>query len=209
MRFQSLYFTLVLMLCPIVGHAGERVFRVTDPNSGQPVSNAVVIAESVPAKPVTTDIVQKNRAFHPRILVVPVGSEVHFPNRDNTQHHVYSFSPAKTFDIELYADQPRAPIVFDKAGVVELGCNIHDHMQGFVIVTEHGTSGLTDSRGLVTLDLATEAPVTLHVWHSRLPDNTRMVSMNPDNTGEISLELHPEARATTPMDMLQKRFEEL
>ncbi|MGO1462421.1 MAG: Cupredoxin, partial [Oleiphilaceae bacterium] len=73
--------------------------------------------------PVQAKVVQKDRMFHPHVLILPTGSSVNFPNRDNTQHHVYSFSPAKPFNLELYAGQPEAPVLFDQPGIVELGCN--------------------------------------------------------------------------------------
>ena len=135
-------------------NAYELSVTVTLEGNTEPVANAVVSVDSArPATPVSAEIYQKDRAFHPHVLVVPVGSSVDFPNRDNTQHHVYSFSPAKTFNIELYADRPAAPIVFDKPGIVELGCNIHDHMQGFVVVTDTAATGRTDASGKVTLSL--------------------------------------------------------
>lgn len=204
---------LILLLVATNTQAREHTFSIVSQASGQPVPDAIVIAESAPADPVESEIVQKDRAFHPGLLVVPRGSVVHFPNRDNTQHHVYSFSPAKTFDIELYADQPEAPITFDQAGVVELGCNIHDHMQGFVIVTDQASWGRSDEQGQVTLDLAKPAPVALRIWHQRLADNTRMLSRSVDLTQEgpveLSLELTPAASANSPMERLQNRFEDL
>ena len=183
------------------------------------MANAVVSVDSArPATPVSAEIYQKDRAFHPHVLVVPVGSSVDFPNRDNTQHHVYSFSPAKTFNIELYADRPAAPIVFDKPGIVELGCNIHDHMQGFVVVTDTAATGRTDASGKVTLSLdalpseGSQGTVTLEIWHPRLPDNTRPVTREIERDSEsaiVTLNLEPEPAAEGSLDRLQQRFREL
>tara|TARA_Y100001934_G_scaffold253217_1_gene318017 strand:+ start:270 stop:935 length:666 start_codon:yes stop_codon:yes gene_type:complete len=200
-------------------NAYELSVTVTLEGNTEPVANAVVSVDSArPATPVSAEIYQKDRAFHPHVLVVPVGSSVDFPNRDNTQHHVYSFSPAKTFNIELYADRPAAPIVFDKPGIVELGCNIHDHMQGFVVVTDTADTGRTDASGKVTLSLDTlpsegsQGTVTLEIWHPRLPDNTRPVTREIERDSEsaiVTLNLEPEPAAEGSLDRLQQRFREL
>ena len=200
-------------------NAYELSVTVTLEGNTEPVANAVVSVDSArPATPVSAEIYQKDRAFHPHVLVVPVGSSVDFPNRDNTQHHVYSFSPAKTFNIELYADRPAAPIVFDKPGIVELGCNIHDHMQGFVVVTDTAATGRTDASGKVTLSLDTlpsegsQGTVTLEIWHPRLPDNTRPVTREIERDSEsaiVTLNLEPEPAAEGSLDRLQQRFREL
>ncbi|SNB58581.1 hypothetical protein SAMN04487880_2942 [Marinobacter sp. es.042] len=200
-------------------NAYELFVTVTLEGNTEPVANAVVSVDSArPATPVSAEIYQKDRAFHPHVLVVPVGSSVDFPNRDNTQHHVYSFSPAKTFNIELYADRPAAPIVFDKPGIVELGCNIHDHMQGFVVVTDTAATGRTDASGKVTLSLdslaseGSQETVTLEIWHPRLPDNTRPVTREIERDSEsaiVTLNLEPEPAAEGSLDRLQQRFREL
>lgn len=202
-----------------VANAYELSVTVTLDGSIEPVANAVVSADNArPATPVSVEIYQKHRAFHPQVLVIPVGSSVDFPNRDNTQHHVYSFSPAKTFNIELYADRPAAPIVFDKPGIVELGCNIHDHMQGFVVVTDTVSVGQTDASGQVSLSIDTltsegsQDKVTIEIWHPRLPDNTRPVTREVDRGSEpaiVTLNLEPEPAAEGSLDRLQQRFREL
>lgn len=203
----------------VTANAYELSVTVTLEGSADPVANAVVSVDGGrSATPVSAEIYQKDRAFHPHVLVVPVGSSVDFPNRDNTQHHVYSFSPAKTFNIELYADRPAAPIVFDKPGIVELGCNIHDHMQGFVVVTDTAANGLTDASGQVTLSIDTQAiesnedKVTLEIWHPRLPDNTRPVTREIERNSEpaiVSLNLEPEPAVEGSLERLQQRFREL
>ena len=210
---------LLMSAMAVTANAYELSVTVTLDGSTEPVANAVVSVDSGrQGTPVAAEIYQKDRAFHPHVLVVPVGSSVDFPNRDNTQHHVYSFSPAKTFNIELYADRPAAPIVFDKPGIVELGCNIHDHMQGFVVVTDTADTGRTDTSGKVTLSLDTlpsegsQGTVTLEIWHPRLPDNTRPVTREIERDSEsaiVTLNLEPEPAAEGSLDRLQQRFREL
>ncbi|WP_349342104.1 methylamine utilization protein [Marinobacter sp. MMG032] len=210
---------LLMSAMAVTANAYELSVTVTLDGSTEPVANAVVSVDSGrQGTPVSAEIYQKDRAFHPHVLVVPVGSSVDFPNRDNTQHHVYSFSPAKTFNIELYADRPAAPIVFDKPGIVELGCNIHDHMQGFVVVTDTAATGQTDASGQVTLSIESQdtegspEKVTLEIWHPRLPDNTRPVTREieaGDKSAIVTLNLEPEPAAEGSLDRLQQRFREL
>lgn len=187
-----------------------------------PLTGAVVyLNDGSHASPVQAEVVQKDRMFHPHVLILPAGSSVNFPNRDNTQHHVYSFSPAKPFNLELYADQPEAPIVFDQPGIVELGCNIHDHMQAFIVLADTRAIGQTNEQGEVTLELdfgVAQIPssLSLNIWHPRLPDNTKPVVRKISSTNltnatieTINVELVPETRDESPMDHLQKRFREL
>lgn len=210
---------LLMSAMPMTAHAYELSVTVTLNGSSEPVTNAVVsVGSARQAAPVSAEIYQQDRAFHPHVLVVPVGSSVDFPNRDNTQHHVYSFSPAKAFNIELYADRPASPIVFDKPGIVELGCNIHDHMQGFVVVTDTTAVGQTDASGQVTLAIdpqtteGGENTIALEIWHPRLPDNTRPVTREIERGSEpamVTLNLEPEPAAEGSLDRLQQRFREL
>jgi plastocyanin len=118
---------------------------------------------------------QRNREFVSHILAIHVGESVLFPNSDNIQHHIYSFSPANSFEIQLYKDIAPKPIVFDKVGVVVLGCNIHDWMVGYVYVTDAPYFTQTDSKGAWTLNLPAD-DYTLTVWHPNLdaPNNVQI-----------------------------------
>lgn len=209
---------LIMTAVPLAATSSELSVTVTQSGSAKPVAGAVISIDT-PRKmaPVSAEIYQKDRAFHPHLLVIPVGSRVDFPNRDNTQHHVYSFSPAKTFNIELYAGRPEAPVVFEKPGIVELGCNIHDHMQAFIIVTDTAATGQTNASGQVTLTLdpqnaeGSQGTLELQIWHPRLPDNTRPVirEVAAGQPAQVILSLEPEAATEGSLDRLQQRFREL
>lgn len=212
---------LVTALAGPVSHGAENgglQLELTDSDTGLPVANAVVIMDDGPEnQPVEAEIVQKDREFHPHILVIPKDSKVDFPNRDNTQHHVYSFSPARIFDIELYAGRPEAPIVFDQTGIVEIGCNIHDHMQAFILVTDTHPSGRTDEQGQLSIAIPTPeshaGETGLSIWHPRMVDNTRMARFTLEQpfaeSVKLSVELSPEPASGDSLDNLQKRFREL
>ena len=119
-------------------HAATVQIEVLDA-AGKPVGDAVVFLESAQARrqvrPLAAlEMAQQKKQFVPEVLVVPVGSEVRFPNHDTVRHHVYSFSPAKKFELKLYTGTPANPVLFDRPGVVVLGCNIHDQMVGWILV---------------------------------------------------------------------------
>jgi plastocyanin len=136
---------------------------------GAAISEAVVYAipeghrSAPPSRGAVLD--QKNRAFVPHVLAIQTGTSVKFPNSDNVRHQVYSFSPAKRFQLPLYEGTPAAPVVFDKAGVVTLGCNIHDRMSAYVVVVDTPYFGEAEG-GHVALPNLPEGRYTLHVWYA-------------------------------------------
>jgi plastocyanin len=111
---------------------------------------------------------QQNLQFHPFLTIVPVGADVSFPNLDSTKHHVYSFSPAKKFELKLFAKDQSRTVHFDKPGVVALGCNIHDQMSAFIVVSDSAWTARTNAQGFVTFNDAPNAPARLVVWHPYL-----------------------------------------
>lgn len=152
--------------------AGTVVATVVD-KKGEPVEGAVLMAFPASGakrsgKPATVDVDQVNKEFVPRVSAVVVGTPIRFPNYDQIRHHVYSFSPAKSFEIPLYKGVPADPIVFDKPGVVTLGCNIHDWMQGWVLVSETPHLATSDASGRAELAGLPAGDVRLRIWHPNL-----------------------------------------
>ncbi len=139
----------------------------------QPLADAVIELkplsnEPLPSQqtqPARTQVAQQELTFIPFVSAISVGSQVDFPNFDRTRHHVYSFSPAKVFEIQLYADTPEAPVTFDKTGIVALGCNIHDYMQAYIYVGETGLVAVTDNDGQVVLPQLPAGRYQLLLWH--------------------------------------------
>lgn len=209
---------LALMPWGLAAEPMTLMVQVVDSQSGEPVSDVRVIVNHGPAaEPASAEMEQKNRQFQPGSLLVSTGSEVNFPNRDATQHHVYSFSPAKVFNLELFADQPDAPVLFDKPGVVEVGCNIHDQMQGFILVTNSVHTARTESSGMASIslpaDVAETNELSVSLWHPRLDNATQTVdftiSLPAQGPAELALDLAPEPEKTGRLDGLQKRFQDL
>jgi len=178
----------------LIAHAGELTVQVHD-MSGVAVSDAVVYAEpavkSSTQNATTADIEQKNRKFIPLVTVIQAGSSVIFPNKDSVRHHVYSFSPAKTFELKLYSGVPSTPVVFDKAGTVVLGCNIHDQMLAFVQVVDTPYFGKTDASGKVKLNNVPNGQYTVKVWHYALIKENVAVeqSLNIKGVEQITMKI--------------------
>jgi plastocyanin len=154
-------------------HAAEVQIRVQD-TAGKPLPNAVVFLESREARALVkpaqgAEIAQKARAFDPTVLVVPVGTPVAFPNLDTVRHHVYSFSAAKNFELKLYSGVPANPVLFDKAGIAVLGCNIHDAMTAWVVVVDTPYYGRSAATGAVLIPAVPAGAYRLRVWHPSLP----------------------------------------
>ncbi|HXR91329.1 MAG TPA: hypothetical protein VN750_13740 [Steroidobacteraceae bacterium] len=142
---------------------------------GRPVPGAVITVRSLaadarPSAPIKAVMDQINRAFDPDLLIIPVGSSVDFPNSDTVSHQIYSFSAAKRFTLPLYRGNPNPPVRFDQAGIVTLGCNIHDEMVGYLVVTDAQYFGRTDATGSWTADIA-RGKYRVSVWHPRMNDD--------------------------------------
>src|SRR5438445_7163371 len=158
----------ILLALALAGAAAPLVaaplnVRVLDA-SGHPVRDAVVTfypsgAAARPPRPGGRfTIAQQNLQFHPFITIVPVGADVSFPNLDPTKHHVYSFSPAKKFELKLFARGQSRTVHFDKAGVVAPGCNIHAPLSACVGVTDSAWTPRTNTHGMAQFADAPIAP---------------------------------------------------
>lgn len=168
---------------------------------GSPLANAAVSAkplnpplQNATPQPLTGIMDQVNRQFSPHLLVVQKGAKVSFPNSDSIKHHVFSFSPAKRFELQLHRGLQADPLLFDKVGVVELGCNVHDWMLGYVYVVDTPYFGKTDEHGWFTLTLPDDK-YQVTVWHPRMQQEE--ISMQRELT--VSQNLTQTYRLTLPL----------
>lgn len=195
-------------LVTTAAHAEPVQVTLTDAD-GQPLEFAVISVPGEPGRPLEQAIMdQIDVEFRPHVLTVPVGSKVLFPNSDNIRHHVYSFSEAKTFETQLYANEARPTISFDTAGIVALGCNIHDQMRGYIYVSPHQQSNVTDATGRATVNL--NGDTELLIWHPWLQQQKReqITVAVKDDQRELSLQVDvkaPEQSKEKP-SRLQERF---
>ena len=168
-----------LAVCaPLV--AGTVEIRVQDPR-GSVIRDAVVYAvpegRALPLARKTAVMDQKNRMFIPHVLAVQTGTAVRFPNSDDIRHHVYSFSPAKPFQLPLYKGTPANPVLFDRAGVVTLGCNIHDQMSAFIVIVDTPYFERTGGDGRATLRDVDPGKYVVHVWYPDMREEPRPASI--------------------------------
>jgi plastocyanin len=168
--------------------SGGVVEATVQDDKGKPVEDAVVYVApgaGVPAARAagTATMDQWKQEFIPHVLAIEVGTAVNFPNKDNIRHHVYSFSSPKKFELPLYIGTPAAPVVFDKPGVVVLGCNIHDWMVAYVYILPTPHFARTGADGRARIEDVPAGAHEIRVWHPRLREATektgRGVSVGP------------------------------
>lgn len=170
--------------------------------AGAPVQDAVISAtpltavKPLAAKPTTAVIDQIKRRFVPLVSVVQTGTAITFPNKDNIEHDVYSFSPAKRFELHMYHGIPARPVIFDKPGLVVMGCNIHDQMIAYLLVVDTPWFAKTDARGAALIDNVPAGQYRLTAWHYRMKDPnahpSRDVASGSDGPVKLLLQLNSE-----------------
>lgn len=198
-RCVARYLALVAFLCCGAPQAASLTVELRD-NNGKPLSEAVVWIEPaagdlaapqdrLPAeRPLVMD--QQKRLFIPYILPVQRGTRVIFPNSDPINHHVYSFSPAKRFELRLHHQGDSAQeVTFDKPGLVTLGCNIHDWMLGFILVLDSPWFAQTDAEGRARLDYQPAAGQRVQVWHPRIGDAPESLVRPVEQPGTLRIQL--------------------
>jgi plastocyanin len=184
------------------GRTAELHVLVRDQH-GKLVPDAVVVATPLDSKaalrtkPPADSVDQVDKQFVPYVKPVFVGSKVRFPNSDRIRHQVYSFSPAKKFELPLYGGTDAPPVVFDKPGVVVLGCNIHDWMVGYIYVSESPYFAKTGAGGTATIGDLPQGQYAVRVWHPAEEHGeettARQVTLNADAPPSVewSLSLKP------------------
>ncbi|RDK86380.1 UNVERIFIED_ORG: hypothetical protein DFO82_0780 [Idiomarina abyssalis] len=182
---------------------------------GQPLVNAALLIErekpsvKVPGQSAVVDQVDKQ--FTPTVSAVEPGTDVVFPNSDNIRHHVYSFSAAKNFELKLYSDKEKPSVNFDKAGIVTLGCNIHDQMVAYVLVSDEYDVAVTNEQGIAELNLEErEPPAEIKVWHYWMGDElskAQSVQLASDS-GKLTaqVQVSPPVQKDKEPSRLEQRF---
>jgi plastocyanin len=200
---------LVAVVAPLAHAQNAEIAATVVDARGKPVADAVVVAVPsdgnlhLPARPPQEVVDQVDKEFVPKVQAILVGTAVTFPNRDSVRHQVYSFSPARRFELPLYTGVPQA-VTFDKPGVVILGCNIHDWMLGYIYVSESPYFAKTDAQGKALLSDLPPRGYVVRVWHpqqSGTEEDTRKnvdVSRAGRTAVAWTLALKPEVRIRRP-----------
>lgn len=172
------------------------IFSILD-KTGKPLTDIVVVVKhskhnALIEKPDAVKMSQQSRQFEPHVLLVQQNTPISFPNDDDITHHVYSFSPAKQFEQFLEKGDEKAPLIFEKAGVIELGCNVHDWMMGYIYVADSPYYGMTDSSGQVEFSLPEQGEYLVSLWHplmDKLEYEPRTIDVGESNIIQLQTEL--------------------
>ena len=158
--------------------------------AGKPAQNAVVWLEAAgdpaPAQPSRLVLDQRNLTFFPHVLAVRVGTTVEFPNNDKVFHNVFSFRDGKKFDLGMYPKGASKRIVFDRAGLSRLFCNIHPNMAAYVMAVDTPYFAVSNERGAFSIAGVPPGTYTYHAWRPGGRPLTGSVSVD----GGHPLELH-------------------
>ena len=168
---RSLFTFAILLITSPLALAGDLQVHIAE-NDGTPIYDAVVEIIS-PEIPVPEDwdytglMDQVDKEFIDNVVMVVAGSYVNFPNSDDIQHHVYSFSDTKSFELPLYSGDEAEPVLFDVPGIAVVGCNIHDWMLGSIYVGESHLMAKSDDQGMAVISDLPAGDYTFQVWHER------------------------------------------
>jgi hypothetical protein len=167
--------------------------------SGKPAADTVIYAMPASGKPpagrpADAIIDQIHRQFVPLVSIIQTGASIDFPNQDDIAHDVYSFSPAKKFEIKLYHGVPHR-VLFDKPGLVVMGCNVHDWMIAYLMVVDTPYFAKTDASGQARLPGLPAGGYQVTAWNYRAPDQdarpTQNVDLDADASVKFVLQLNP------------------
>ena len=153
---------------------------------------AVVYLEGEFPKPTalpTKQVMQKDFAFAPALLPVEVGTKVEFPNLDDTYHNIFSYSPAKRFDLGRYppGEKPTPFQIFDRPGLVTLRCDIHEHMRGLILVLDSPYFTITDAAGRYRLTNLPAGHFIVKAWVDSKTTRERPVDLKSDAVLHVDL----------------------
>ena len=177
---------------PVVNQRYEIVAKAGVLSTNPPV--AIVYLEGDfprPTVPPVAQIVQKDLTFLPSLLPVQVGTRVEFPNQDDAFHNIFSFSPAKRFDLGRYrADERPLPAqIFDTAGLVTLRCDVHEHMRALILVLDTPHFVITSADGTFRLTGLPAGRHTLKAWIDSKQTKARAVVL--EGTAPLTVDFPP------------------
>jgi plastocyanin len=193
-----------LMFIPTIANAAT--LQIVDQHH-RPLANAIVeVLDGSKANPTDVAVMdQVNKSFQPHVLMIKKGQWVSFPNSDDIRHHVYSFSETQPFELKLYHGVPKAPLAFNTAGIVVLGCNIHDSMVGYIYVAESNSVYMSDEKGTVEVP-ELNAAANYRVWHATQsigPESVQTLTWNPS---EVTKQVVLNTEQPAPRNTFGEKF---
>ncbi len=171
---------------PVAAGTVEGHVRRAGPSAD--LSNFVISVEDIegpfPAPERRAVMEQKDLQFVPHVLAIQVGTTVEFPNSDPLSHNVFSISEAKRFNLGLYSRGMVRRLKFERPGVVDLLCNVHLEMSGFIVVVKNPYFARTSSDGAFRIDGIPAGRHQLRYWHERLPP--QVLTVQVPETGSVN-----------------------
>ena len=156
---------------------------------------SVVYLESAPraafeaADPAHAVLDQRNETFVPHLLAITTGTTVDFPNSDRIYHNVFSLSKTKTFDLGRYAAGRSQSVRFDRPGIVRVFCDIHSHMNAFILVFNHRFFAVTDADGRYRIDNIPPGTYNVVAWNEGLASEPRAAAVPDGGSTELDFSL--------------------
>ncbi len=173
---------------PEVAESGSAAIR-----EPQDLRRGVIYLETAPRgafeerEPGRATLDQRNETFVPHVLAVMVGTVMDFPNSDRTYHNVFSLSKAKRFDLGRYAAGRSKSVRFDRPGVVRVFCDIHSHMNAFVLVFSHPFFDVTEPDGRFRIDSVPPGTYTVVGWYEGEAQTTRSVTVTANTVVDVEM----------------------
>jgi plastocyanin len=158
-------------------------------------NRSVVYLESAPRgafeerEPGRATMDQRNETFVPHVLAITVGTRVDFPNDDRLYHNVFSLSKAKRFDLGRYAAGKSNSVVFDRPGIVRVFCDIHSHMNAFILVFSHPFFALTDAEGRYQISNVPPGTYNVIAWNEGTASDPRPVTVPDGAAAELDFSI--------------------
>lgn len=174
-------------------HAGT-VDEASDDTAPETYRRAVVYFEAPPerlerASDVRARMDQNHERFIPHVLAITTGTLVDFPNDDRIYHNVFSLSKTKRFDLGRYAAGRSKAVRFDTPGIVRVFCEIHSHMNAFILVFDHRFFAVTDEEGRFRIDRVPPGTYQLTAWYEGVSRQTQTVTVTASGIAEVDFEL--------------------
>ncbi len=170
-----------------------RVTIIEQDNKPSPdLGDAVIYLEGAgpAAQPGTFDVAISDKVYVPRVLVVPAGSTMRFPNHDPFDHNVFSVSEGNGFDLGLYGRGQAKSQVLAQPGLVRVYCNVHPRMIAYVVVTANRYSAQPGVDGAFTIEHVAPGRYRLHAWHERIAaEVAKDVTVGPGGAGDLQVAL--------------------
>ena len=140
-----------------------------------------------PVEPARAQMDQRNETFVPHVLAIAAGTTVDFPNSDRFYHNVFSLSKAARFDLGRYAVGKSKSVRFNQPGIVRVFCEIHSHMNAFILVFAHPFFAMTDADGRYRIENVPPGTYNAVAWNQGVTSEPRAVTIGGGAVAELNL----------------------